>query len=35
VLRIEAAHFGRRSHMAPFDVTRTDDRIGASFGIRF
>jgi hypothetical protein len=34
-LRIETAHVGRRSHMAPFTVTRTDDRIGASFGLRF
>jgi len=34
-LRIEAAHVGRRSHMPPITVRRSDQRIGASAGIRF
>ncbi|HEX7671010.1 MAG TPA: hypothetical protein VF395_15550, partial [Polyangiaceae bacterium] len=34
-LRLETAHFGRRSHMAPFTVRRSDERLGVALGVHF
>jgi hypothetical protein len=34
-LRLDWAHFARSSWMAPFHVTRWDDRAGGSVGLRF
>jgi hypothetical protein len=34
-LKVEGAHFGRRSEMAPVTTRRSDERLGASLGIHF
>lgn len=34
-LHLDAAHVGRRSHMAPFTARRSDERVGVAVGLRF